>query len=862
MVGRVISHYRVLEKLGEGGMGVVYKAEDLKLRREVALKFLRERMLGDDERKRFFREAQAAAALQHPNICTIFEVDEVDGQVFFAMALVEGRTLADMLAAGPLEFDEAVDIAIQLADALAAAHNRGVVHRDIKAGNVIVTADGRAVVLDFGLAQMGGESRITRTGATVGTAAYMSPEQAKGSDMDQRTDIWSLGVLLYEMIAGRRPFRGQYELAVMYNIVHEPPEPLRDVVPDASPELERVLDRALRKNIEERYPSARELSRDLRALRGRYSSPDYSAASQPTVLAPAVRPRRLSRSMVLAAIVAAITLLGGAATWYRVRDRSASSLFAAIPSNKHLAVLPFENIGQDSSSQALCDGLVETLTGKLTELQQFEGGLMVVPASEVRAEGVSSASRAAAMFGVNLAITGSVQPANGRLRLTANLVDASTLRQLRSTTLDVSPSDSDGLQDGIVRRVVEMLEIELNVRASEALSAGGTSRPRAYQRYLQGKGYLQRFDQEGNVDLAIESLEHAVEDDPSYAPANAELSEAYWQKFNETSNREWVEKSLSAAEAAAKKNPRLALVRVRLGEAYRRTGRLDDAIAEFQAALTQDPLNSEARSGLARVYSDQGRLEEAEALHKQAVELQPNQWAAYSALGVFYSNTGRPEKAIQAFDRVIELTPDNPLNYRNLAGALIRDGEYDRARAMLQRSIEIEPSGLAYANLGAIEFFQGHYDRAAAAFQDGIAMSPSSNILWFNLAESLRWQAGRDSEARSAYRKAIELAEARVKARPDDVAALSRIARSYAKLGDHRMAQAALNLIPAAARDSSAAMFATVVVDELAGKRRQALASVAQAMRAGLWSREWDDDPELESLREDNRYKSLTAKQR
>ena len=861
MVGRVISHYRVLEKIGEGGMGVVYKAEDLKLRRTVALKFLRDRCLSDDERKRFVREAQAAAALQHPNICTIFEVDEVDGQVFFAMAFVEGRTLSEVLSGGRLEIDEAIDISIQLADGLASAHARGVVHRDIKAGNVILTDDGRPVLLDFGLAQMGGESRITRTGATVGTAAYMSPEQAQGNQMDQRTDVWSLGVLLYEMLAGQLPFRGEYELAVMYNIVNEEPAPVRRVRPEAPPALESILVKALEKRTAERYQTAKQLSADLRSLRGRASTAGASASMWPTMIGPAVRRARFVRALSPVAIffIALATLAGFG--WLALRDPAAGIFSGSIPSDKHLAVLPFENIGDDPAAKALCDGLVETLTGKLTELQQFEGGLMVVPASEVRAEGVTSASRAADLFGVNLAVTGSLQPrGDGRLRLTANLVDAKTLRQLGSETVDFSPDDLDSLQDGIVRDVIELLEIELNVRASEALSAGGTQEPRAYQYYLRGKGYLQRFDQEGNVDAAIEMLQKAIEEDPDYAPALAELSEAYWQKFNETSKQEWVEKTIATAEAARQKNGRLAIVRVSLGEAYRRTGRLEDAIVEFQAALDQDPLNSEARSGLARVYFDQGRLAEAEALHRKAIELQPRQWAAHSAMGVFFNNTGRTAEAIQAFEMAIEITPDNPMNYRNLAGVLIRDAQYDRARGMLQRSIEIEPSGSAYANLGSVEFFQGRYDRAAAAFQDGIKLTPNSSIVWFNLAESLRWQQGKDAEARAAYRKSIELAEARVKVRPDDVAALSRIARAYAKLGDHRMARAALNLIPETARDSTAALIAAVVTNELAGERTQALDAVRRAMDAGLWSQELEDDPELRALREDARYRTLRAR--
>jgi serine/threonine-protein kinase len=443
--------------------------------------------------------------------------------------------------------------------------------------------------------------------------------------------------------------------------------------------------------------------------------------------------------------------------------------------------------------------------------------------------------------------------------LTANLVDAKSLRQLRSATIDFSPETSGDWQDGVVRRVVELLEIELNVEASDALSAGGTSKPRAYQYYLSGKGYLQRFDQEGNVDEAIGMLQKAIDEDPDYAPAFAALSEAYWQKFNETSNQDWAEKTITAAEQAVLKNGRLAVARISLAEAYRRTGRLGDAEKEFQAALEQDPLNSEARSGLARVYSDQGRLEEAEALHKEAVKLQPKQWAAHSALGVFYSNVGRNAEAIQSFENAIELTPDNPMNYRNLAGVLMREGSYDRARAMLQRSIEIEPSGFAYANLGSVEFFQGRYREAADAFREGIELMPNNNVLWFNLAESLRWADGRAREAEEAYRKAIELAEARLKVRPDDVAALSRLARAYAKLGDFPGARSALSRIPGAARDSAPALVAQLVVDELAGNRDRALEFTQRMMEGGHWSQDLDDDPELKGLREDSRYKDLRS---
>ena len=858
MVGRVISHYRILEKIGEGGMGVVYRAEDLKLRRTVALKFLRDRELNDDERRRFFREAQAAAGLQHPNICTIFEVDEADGELFLAMELIEGRTLSDVLKGGALEVDEAVGITIQIADALAVAHSRGIVHRDIKAGNIVITADGRPVVLDFGLAQMGGESRITRTGATVGTAAYMSPEQAQGETTDQRTDVWALGVLLYEMVAGYRPFRGEYELAVMYNIVNESPGSILEQRPDAPRDLERILAKALEKNASQRYQTANELRSDLHSLQALLGPASARTRSSTTIIAPPIRRKPFKRMRNAGLAVASMALLG-LFGWAGFRDGSGTPFFSSIPADKHLAVLPFENIGSEPAAQALCDGIVETLTGKLTELQQFEGGLMVVPASEIRAENVASASRAAALFGVNLAVTGSMQHTGDKLRLTANLVDANTLRQLRSKTIDFSPESNDGWQDGIVLRVVELLEIELNVRASKALSAGGAREPRAYEYYLRGKGYLQRFDQEGNVDAAIEMFEKAIEEDPDYAPAFAELSEAYWQKLNETSDQTWAEKTISAAKEGVRKNERLAITRIRLGEAFRRTGRLEDAEVELKAGLDLDPLNAQARSGLARVYSSQGRLDEAEALHKQAIELQPRLWSAHNALGVFYTNAGRGKDAIASLERAIEISADNPISYRNLAGVLMREGQYDRARAMLQRSIEIEPSGFAYANLGAAEFFQGRYTEASEAFREGVALMPNSDVLWFNLAESLRWIEGRDDEALEAYRKSIELAEARLEARPGNASALSRIARSCAKTGNFEGARSALAQIPPAARDTLPALLASIVVDELAGDRGRALGAVQRTMEAGLWSRDLDDDPELRDLRKDERYLAMRA---
>lgn len=859
MIGRTISHYRILEKLGEGGMGVVYKAEDLKLKRLVALKFLSESHLNEAQRKRFLREAQAAAALEHPNICTIYEVDEVDDMVFFAMALVPGRPLSEVIDEAPLPIDQALDIAIQIAEALSAAHQAGVVHRDIKTGNIMITPQGRAVVLDFGLAQIGETSRITRTGATVGTAAYMSPEQAQGAPLDHRSDLWSLGVALYEMLAGYLPFRGDYELAVMYNIVNEEPTPIGDSRADAPPDIELILSTALAKDPDRRYQTAEEFLSDLRAMRTQVSHSEApTRASRPavarsrSVAGGMSRPVRHRWAYGLAAAVATILLIF---TAYQVFSGY------AIPQQKHLAILPFENIAGDPAGRALCDGLAETLSGKLTELQQFREDVLVVPSSEVRAEAVSSVSQAQRLFGINLAVTGSLQRAGDRLRLTANLVDAPSLRQLRSATLDLDAEEMTSLQDGIALRVIEMLELELDVKAREALSEGGAREPGAYEHYLEGRGYLQRYDQPGNIDSAIAALKRAVEADDSYAPAYAALGDAYWLRFNDTRDKQWADAALESAEQAVELNPRLAVGRVTLGEIYRRTGRFDEATVQFQRALELDPLNAQARSGLARVYVAIGQEKRAEELYRRAVSARPDDWRNHSALGVFYHRMGRLDEAIEEFERVEQLTPNNPLNYRNLGGVLISAGRYDEARSALQRSIEITPSAAAYSNLGTAEFFQHRYEQAASAYQEAVLLAPQDYLLWGNLGDALRRTPDGVDKADEAYEKAIELALNRASLQPAP-SLTHRIAVYQAKAGRPQEAQQTLDVLPDDARNEPETLYTQGVLFALNGRHDQALGMLERAVESGFPPDRVKQAPELEPLHDQIRFRALTKQVR
>ncbi len=514
MIGKTVAHYRIVDKLGEGAMGVVYKAEDTRLERLVALKFLPiDNQDGGVSRERFLREARAAAHIHHPYICPIHEIGEVDGQLFFAMALVEGASLREKLKGGPLDIDEAVELAIQIANGLQAAHENGLVHRDIKSNNIAVDRQGNACILDFGLALRSTESRVTLPGTCIGTPAYMSPEQALGKEIDARSDLWSLGVVLFEMLTGRLPFKGERDLGVMYAIVNQEPASatsIRREIPDV---LQTILDKALAKDPKDRYQTATEISNDLRTVRESASSHTRTMA---VVAEPAPRVPVLSRrTMLIGASV--LVLLAAAVLAWRMMT----------PASKNVAVLPLEVIGGDEPTRVLADGLVESLTSQLTQLERFQGKLMVIPASEIRSRHITSAADAARAYGANLVITGSAQHLGDRVQFTLNLVDAKSLRQIASRTIDYDAANPIALRNDAIGKAVDILSISVAPAASKALKAGETSSSAAYAQFLVGSGYLARYDIHGNLPRAIESLKNAVQLDPQYAVAWAELARAY-----------------------------------------------------------------------------------------------------------------------------------------------------------------------------------------------------------------------------------------------------------------------------------------------------------------------------------------------
>ncbi len=872
MVGRTLAHYRILEKLGQGGMGVVYKALDTHLDRFVALKVLPEDKVADPERRRrFVQEAKAASALNHPNIVTIYGIEQVDGVHFIAMEYVAGKTLHEMIQCKDLRLSQTLDYGVQIADALSKAHSAGIVHRDLKPSNVMVTDDGLVKVLDFGLAKLtdrgassGGEdltrtlSQATEEGMILGTLAYMSPEQARGQDLDHRTDIFSLGVALYQMISGELPFRGPNAVEVLDSLLHSPTPSLKPACPDLPDALERTVMRATAKAPGDRYQSMQELASDLRSLRGAPNAAAVlDAAVQPTETAIVPRlkkTRRPDRWTVL--VVAALVLLGlFAVKPFRARlPRWLGG--SGLPARIRLVVLPFSSAGTDAQSQVLGEGLMDILTAKFGQVQRFHGALSVVPANEVRAQKVVSAADARRVFHANLALTGTSLRSADRLRLTVNLVDSRTLEVLESGICDAGTDELIGLQQAAFEKAVAFLDLRLRPEVGQALNAGETKMPAAANAYIRAVGHLGRYDDPRNIDEAIAGLKEAILVDPNYALARARLGEAYWRKYQRTGEQVWVDVALANCQIAIKIDSRIACAYVTRGMIYKGTGQFEKAAQELNLGIDREP-SAEAYRELANVYEKMSRIEDAEFTYKRAIRLRPDSWPGYWYLGVFYYNRARYKEAAAQFLEVIRCEPDHARAYSSLGGIYVFEKEFDKAEAMLKSSLSIEPTQQAYSNFGSLRILQRRYSEAVPLLKKATEMGARSYVVWGNLAEAYANTPGLSDKARGAYAQAAELARGQLAVNSKDGVVRASLASYLIAEGDKRQAleeiQRAVELSP---KDENV-LFRSALVYELAGDRDRALKALASAAANGYSMAVIQAASDLVELRKDPRYRDL-----
>jgi serine/threonine protein kinase/Tfp pilus assembly protein PilF len=864
MIGQTLSHYRILEKIGQGGMGVVYKALDLHLDRYVAVKMLpKERVADPERRRRFIQEAKSASALNHPNIITIHDIDEADGICFIAMEYIPGKTLQEMIAESRLELNQSLDYAVQIADALSKAHAAGIVHRDIKPSNVMVTDENLAKVLDFGLAKLAGWpaglpdvqenartpslSGATREGVILGTLSYMSPEQARGREVDRRTDIFSLGVVLFQMIAGELPFRGPHAAAVLDKLLYTPTPSLKGVRSDLPEALERTIERATAKEPANRYQNMQEMASDLRSIR-----------STGELALPVPKKKRWRLAVMFVAAMMLLLLIT-----LPFRDRLPRWLGGrALPQQIRMAVLQFNNVGSDAENQKICDGLMERLATKLNQTEKFRNSLSIVPPSEIRTEKVTSASGAHRIFGANLVLTGSVQKLRDQIILTINLVDSVKLKTIDGQVFKASMTDLLALEDDAFEKAAAMLALNLNPHERQALRAGETNNADAYNSYVQGIGCLVRFDMAENVDKAIQFFQNAVEEDPRFALAHAGLGEAYWRKFQQSKETKWIDAALSSCRRAAEIDSRVSQVHITQGILYLGMGQPEKAVGELKKAIEMEPRSSEAYRELARAYEDMHKTAEAEATYKKAIELKPDSWSCYSNLGVFYYYRARYKEAAEQFKKVIELTPDNFLAFSGLGGIYLYEGDFGKAGDMFARSLAIRPSANAYSNLAASYLLQGRSSEAVPLLEKATAMDTANYMIWGNLGDAYYQTPGLSQKAPAAYALAVEIVTKDLAVNPNDNGARARLAFYLLRLGDTNQALDEIARAEKSAPKDSDVMYWAAVIYESAGDREKALNALAKAAAEDYSLAIIRATSEFSQLRKDPRFGDLIVRQR
>jgi serine/threonine protein kinase/tetratricopeptide (TPR) repeat protein len=653
MIDKTISHYKIIEKIGSGGMGIVYKAQDQKLDRFVALKFLPPHLTtSEDEKQRFIHEAKAASSLDHNNICNIYEIDETeDGQLFISMACYEGETLDNKIKDKPLPIDEAIDISIQIAQGLAKAHEKGIVHRDIKPANIMLTDDNVVKILDFGLAKLSTQTKLTKESTTLGTVSYMSPEQAKGEEVDHRTDIWSLGVILYEMLTGQLPFKGDYESAVIYSIVNETQEPVTALRTGVPMELERIINKCHQKGPGDRYQHVDELIVDLKGLKNESTSIPTKEEEQ----------RKRSKSFLLpVAILSILILIVVGYFLINPGEKSTSGW------ENSIAVLPFENISNDPEQEYFCDGMTEQIITNLSKL----GRLKVIARTSVMK--FKNTEKTIPEIGEELDVThileGSVRKYGKNIRLTAQLVNTEDGSHLWAEDYNRELNDIFMIQDDISERIANVLSNKLSTKEELLIKTEKPNKIEAYEYYLKGRYFHDEnfFGATLSMDDFHKSesyLKKAIDLDPNYALAYAKLADLYNSFFNFIASNDLEKEKY-----------------LRLQEEY------------LNKAYELEPNSAEVQNVKSMIHDAKGEIEKSFESLRKAYTIEPNNWYINHNLGVFYYFCGLKFLSIEYYTKAIKLNPLEPMLYLGRAACFFNIGQKDKAESDFKKALEINPN--------------------------------------------------------------------------------------------------------------------------------------------------------------------------
>jgi serine/threonine-protein kinase len=847
--------YDLLDRLGEGGMGVVYMARDLRLNRVVALKFLHPSLVSSPEaRARFQREAHAISSLHHPGIATIHDVELDADQPFLVLEYLGGGTLRSRTQGRILDIEEIASYGRSMAAALAHAHRHGIVHRDLKPSNVLFDSEGHLKIADFGLAKAR-DSTVTAEGLIMGTVAYMSPEQASGRDVDPRSDIFSLGVILYELASGRRPFTGDHPAVVISQIVHDEPEPLAELRPDLPLTVHSLVGRAMEKKLDRRFQRMEDIERALAAL----STLDSAATATRTDLRVPTSPTRVipKRWQPWVLVVMALALLALIVPFKLLPRLLRSGL---LPAERRVAVLPFDASAADAETQAFAAALPDLVANLLAQSEQFESSLSVVPPTEVRRQRVRSIADAHTNFNVNLALGGTIVGSGAARQIILTLSDAAALKQLASRVITAPPGDPRSLDASLTSAMLELLELDMSLRARDLANASKPGSARAHEIYLRAQGVLRAAESPEAIDRAVALFEDVTREEPAFALAWCSLAEAHLRRFSMSRDSASLALADQAVDRAFAVSPRLAQAFYTRALIRRATGRYEEAIDNLNQALTLDSSHYEAHRLHGALFDQTGKITEAEQAYQQAVRLKPSFWPTYANLGAFYYSHGKMAEAEEAFQTAVRLAPNNQANHRNLGSLYLVLGRHAEGEQALRRSIALRPTAPALSNLGAHEFFRGNYAESARLFEEALKLDPHDAVSWGQLGEACSELPALRDRAPAHFKKAIEVASRQLTVNPRQPNLLASLAVFEAKLG--RTPQAldrlrhALDLAP----NDGRILIKAARVYEIVRRRDQAVAALRQAVALGLPLWEIEGNRDLEPVRKDPRFqRALTA---
>jgi eukaryotic-like serine/threonine-protein kinase len=844
MRGRTIGRYRILGELGRGGMGVVYQAEDPELRREVALKALPLELAGDPRRiARLRREARSLAALSHPSIVTIFGIEEHEGRHYLAMELVPGGSLAEAIPARGMDVPRLLRLAIPLADAVSAAHEKGLVHRDLKPSNIMVTPEGRVKVLDFGLAAVhqGAEDAAlsqlsteegTAPGAVLGTPAYMAPEQIRGDAVDQRCDLFALGIVLYQMATGRHPFHhGEASPAELSSaILRDQPPRLTEVRSELPRQMERVVESCLEKDPERRLQSAKDLRNQLERLE--------EEVHEGTAAPPVRRERPTSRRRLALAGGAVLVLLVAGLLLLAERTMSPNS---PAPGAAYVAVDSFRGLSGDVGPEYYRSGILEAFRERLAGL---EGVWLVPPAGDPSPD---------------LLVEADIRRHHEVLALTFRIRNPTTSATVGGESLEGTARVPFELLDRAGESVATLLGSVLDIPVRYRAQRPPTRDQAALDRYLRARAALEAPGMaEPEHGLAL--VRRAVELDPGFAAAHALEGELLLRQFLESRDEAELERAAGACRSAVAAVPELPAAHLCLARAQRGLARLMEAVPSYLRVIELAPGSPDAYEELRQVYLQLGLPEAAERSWRRVIEGHPGHWAGHAYLGSFFSDSNRYLEAIEQYTAALALAPNNAFVHRLLGNAHLLLGRHEEARSAYQRSLAIRPSAAAYSNIGNVYMELRRFPEAIEAFEQAaeLAELPEDRCpVQANLARAYSWASGRRGDARAAFEVAARSCREETETQGSSGDDWLWLAYSMAALSDREASLAALDKAQSLAPGRAHTLEFAARVYNLLGERERALDALDLAVREGYSLAELRSNVEFDDLREDARFRSL-----